>query len=213
VLATTIYFWRSDRKFQYGLLVVYYLTATLLMVKATWFTDRNGSNIGVYHILFLVASIFFATYFYKILLGKWKKIICISIGVGEILYFIFDNILFGNTQLFNSTAYAILSTGIVIMIFLFLYQILTHVSEESLTLNFDFWFVSSLLIYHLGAFIIFLSFGYLTRQILTPENYSHENRAMLTKLWGVHNVLLFLSSFLTLGSAAWISYRKKSPSF
>jgi hypothetical protein len=211
VFAIAIYFW-SNRKSQYGILVMYYLMATLLLVKATWLTDRGSSNIGIYDILFLVASTSFAIYFYTILLKRWKKMICIGICVGEILYFILDNIIFGNTKLFDSGAYVILSTGIVIMIFLYLHQILTHVSEESLTMNFDFWFVSSLLIYHLGAFIIFLTFSYLTRQILTPENYSHENRAMLTKLWGVHNVLLFLSSLLTLGSVAWISYRKKSPS-
>jgi hypothetical protein len=93
---------------------------------------------------------------------------------------------------------------------MFMHQILANVSEESLSMNFDFWFVSSLLIYNLGAFIIFLTFGYLTRKILPAELYSFENRDLVTAVWGVHNVLLFLSSLLTLASAVWISFHKKS---
>jgi hypothetical protein len=97
-----------------------------------------------------------------------------------------------------------------VMIFMYIHELLANVSEHPLLFSFDFWFVSAQIIYYLGSFIIFLSFNYLTKKILPTELYSHENRAILTKLWGVHNVLLFLGSLLTTGGAAWISSRKKS---
>jgi hypothetical protein len=114
-----------------------------------------------------------------------------------------------NNPLFDSVGYVMLSTSNVAMILMFQHQLLKHIEEESLTLNFDFWFTSSQLIYFLGALMIFLTFNYLTRKILPVETYSPENRKLLTQLWGVHNVLLFLSSLLTLGSILWISSHKK----
>lgn len=134
----------------------------------------------------------------------------ITIYTLQTLYFIIYHWIIRNESVFDSMGNVILSTGMVIMVFMFLYQILTNITEESLSANFDFWFVSAQLVYFLGSFIIFLTFSYFTRKILPVELYSNENRDVLTKLWGVHNVLLFLSSLLTLGSVAWITFRKKS---
>jgi hypothetical protein len=173
---------------------------------------RTGSNIAYYDILCLLTSICFSIYFFYALKVIWKKIVSIALCATQIVYYILSNVLFKNAPLFDSMGYVILSMGIVIMIFMFLHQTLGHITEESLSLNFDFWFTSSQLIYFLGSFIIFLTFNYLTRKIMPTENYSPENRILLTRLWGVHNVLLFLSSLLTTSSVVWIASHKKSPS-
>jgi hypothetical protein len=170
------------------------------------------SNIVIYDLMFLLTSVSLGVYFYSTLLSLRKKLITIWICSTEVIYYVLNNIVFKSSPLFDSTGYAILSTGIVIMIFMYMHQILTNVSDESLWLNFEFWFVASLMIYFLGSFIIFLTFNYLTRKILPDELYSLENRHLLDAVWGVHNVLLFLGSLLTLGSVLWISSHKKSPS-
>jgi hypothetical protein len=208
-IATAFFCWKKPEKFQYKVLAGYYFVAMVLAIKAI-LINTEVSNIGLYDLLFLLTSICMGTYFYSILILPWKRFVAIGICFVEAIYFILNNILLSGSTLFDSAGYVILSIGIVIMIFMFMHQILTNVTDESLLLNFDFWFVSAQLVYRLGAFIIFLTFNYLTRKILPAENYSSENRAILTKLWGVHNVLLFLSSLLTLGSVAWISFRKKS---
>jgi hypothetical protein len=107
--------------------------------------------------------------------------------------------------------FVILSVGVVLMSFLFMHQILTNVTEEPLSWNFDFWFVASQLFYHLGSFFVFLTYGYLTRKLQISNDYSIENRVYLSQLWLGHNVLLFLSALVIAGSLLWIYFRKKSP--
>jgi hypothetical protein len=207
-LSISFYVWRTSNNLKCKILAAYFIIATLL-TAATLFLPRNTSNIVAYDILCLLTSVFLSVYFFYSLIMPWKKIVTLFLCLTQISYFVLSNIVFKSAPLFDSMGYVILSVCIVIMIFMYLHQILSNVTEESLSLNFDFWFVSSQLIYFLGSFIIFLTFNYLTRKILTTELYLEENRVLLTKLWGVHNVLLFLSSLLTLGSVIWIAFHKK----
>jgi len=194
---------------RYKVLSGYYFIGAVLMIKASLLNRANIPNIGIYDFMFLLTSLCIGFFFYLTLLSQKKKAVIIGICCIDAVYYILNDIVFKGSALFDSTGYVILSVGIVVMIFMFMHQILTNVSDESLWFNFEFWFVSSLLIYFLGSFVIFLSFNYLTRRILPDELYVPENRDLLTALWGVHNVLLFLSSLLTLGSVLWISFRKK----
>jgi len=206
-----LWIWRQkSRKPRYMILCGYYLAATTLMVKASMV--KTDSNIDLYDFLFLLSSICLAAFFYLLYTDRIKKLIAAIIGGAEVIYFIFNNLIFSGSPLFDSTAYVILSSGVAVMIFMYIHELLVNISEQPLLFSFDFWFVSGQIIYHLGSFIIFLTFNYLTKKILPAEFYSHENRAILTKLWGVHNVLLFLGSLLTTGGVAWISFHKKSPS-
>jgi hypothetical protein len=113
-------------------------------------------------------------------------------------------------KVFDSLGFVILSVGIVVMSFLFMHQILTNVTEEPLSWNFDFWFVSSQLLYHLGSFFIFLTYGYLTKKLISSPEYSKQNIFYIRQLWVAHNVLLFLSALMIAGSLLWISFRRKS---
>lgn len=198
----------KPRNFRYKILLGYYFIGGVLLFIATLLT----SNIVIYDFMFLLTSVSLAVYFYSSLQSAWKKLITVWICFTEVIYYVLNNLVYKASPLFDSTGYAILSTGMVIMIFMFMHQILTNVSDKSLSLNFEFWFVASLMIYFLGSFVIFLTFNYLTRKILPSELYSYENRDLLNAVWGVHNVLLFLGALLTLGSVLWISYHKKSPS-
>jgi len=208
VLALSVSFhaWRSSGRLKYKVLAGFFLTATLLTVATL---RLEVANIVIYDILCLLTSICLSVYFFYSLIIPWKKMVTVVLCLTQISQFVLSNIVFKSAPLFDSMGYVILSVCIVIMIFMYLHQILSNVTEEALSLNFDFWFVSSQLIYFLGSFIIFLTFNYLTRKILPAELYSEENRTLLTNLWGVHNVLLFLSSLLTLGSVIWIAFHKK----
>lgn len=208
-----LYSWSRPGNFRFKVLSGYYAIATALMVKAAMINiNAEASNIVLYDILFLLTSLGLAIYFYTVLPVLLKRVVIVFICSFELIYFILSNIVFKSSILFDSTGYVILSTGVVIMIFMFMHQILTNISDKSLLANFEFWFVASLMIYFLGSFVIFLTFSYLTRKILPTQLYSNENRDLLTAVWGVHNVLLFLGSLLTLGSLIWISFHKKSQS-
>ncbi len=197
---------KFDRRFHFRVLTGYYLIASIIMLKVF-----RGPNISVYNILYVFNALALGQYFYSLLIGKGKRIVVIVLVMVPLIYYIVNNVVFGGEEVFDSLGYVFSSIVIVVMIFMFLSQTLANVSEERLSMNFNFWYVASQLIYQLGAFIVFLTFNYLTKKILTAD-YSHENRAVLTKLWGLHNVLLFLSALLTIFGVVWISSHKKSPS-
>jgi hypothetical protein len=206
--ALLFYAWRLDRKFHYRVLCGYYLIATALLVKGA--TEYSSSNTYIYNMMCLITSMFIGYYFYTILFTPLKKGIAVATGVITIAYYLFSDTTVNNIQLFDSIGHVISSSGIVLLIFLFLHQVMTNVNEEPLSHNFDFWYVCSLLIYHLGAFAIFLSYNYFTRKVLPAENYSDENRTILSYLWVGHNVLLLLGALLTSVGAGLIFYKKKS---
>jgi hypothetical protein len=199
---------RFDKHRKWRALVIFYFIASLLMWKAAY----AHPNLVYYSLLCLISSIGISAYFYYTLATKWKKMIVIFFGAVQAGYFLVENLKGTEASAFDSMGFVILSAGVVLMSFMFMHQILTNVTEEPLSWNFDFWFVSSQLFYHLGSFFVFLTYGYLTRKLLFSNDYSIENRMYLSQLWLGHNVLLFLSALVIGGSLLWISFRRKSPS-
>jgi hypothetical protein len=200
---------RYDRRGIIKILCGYYFTSGVLLAKAAMYAGgANGSNLYLYGILCLLSSFALGAYFYNVLNGKFSRVLVFVFCAQSAFYYLFTNIISGGHQVFDSLAYVLLAFGIIILCALYIVQLLNHVEEAPLSTNFDFWFIASQLIYFIGSFIIFLSFGYLTRKVMEDPGYSGVSRT-LTGLWGLHNVLLFLSSLLTSGGVLWILYRKK----
>lgn len=211
-LLAAFIFWhaRRDRRIKTKVLYLYYFVATVLMIRSTLLGIVGESNIEIYSLLGLLTSIGFGVYFYHTLTIRWKKSAVVLFCLVEAVYYVSTNVVQTPEPVFDSLGYVLLSTGIVLMSFMYMHQVLTNVTDDPLSLNFDFWFVCSQMIYYLGAFVIFLTFNYLTKKILPEQAYSMENRGLLTHLWRGHNVLLFLSALINATGVLWIAYRKKS---
>lgn len=166
-------------------------------------------NLFLYNFLYLLTGVSLGIFFFVTLNSKFKKKIALVSTSTTLIYYITSNLYSGFDQLFDSLGYVVSSSGVVILIFLYFHQLMENVTEEPLSLNFDFWYSATQLAYHLGAFTIFLTYGYFTYKVLPIESYTKENRAILTYLWIVHNALLFLVSLLVLCGSVWISYWKK----
>jgi hypothetical protein len=200
---------KQDRRGVIKILSGYYLICALLIIRATTYAGgAKGSNIFLYNLMCLLSSFSLGAYFFNVLSGKASKALVLLTCLLSSAYYLFANVVQEGLQFFDSLAYVLLATSIVVLCLFYVVQLLSNVNEEPLSLNFDFWFVASQLIYFIGAFIIFLSFGYLTKKISVDSNSVSINRT-LTWLWGLHNVLLFLSSLLTAGGTLWILSRKK----
>ena len=167
---------------------------------------KGRTNIPFYTLLCVLTSFSLGSYFFTILNRKWQKGIAVVACLINGGYYVTNNLIKSSPVVFDSLAYVILSATIVVFIFMFMHQLLSEVKVEPLSLNFDFWFVSAQLFYFLGAFIIFLTFGFLTSRVLS--NNERVSLALMW-LWGFHNVLLLLSSLITTGSIVWISLRSK----
>jgi hypothetical protein len=206
-VSLTLWAWR-DKRGVIKILTGYYVICVLLIAKAYMYVGTKGSNIYIYSFLCLLSSFVLGAYFYKVLIGKWARIFVLIFCTLSGFYYLFANVIQEGLRYFDSLAFVLLAFGIVVLSMMYIIQLLRDVKEEPLSMNFDFWFVSSQLIYYIGSFVIFLSFGYLTKQIIGDPSNQGLART-LTWLWALHNVLLFLSSLLTTGGILWILSRRK----
>ncbi len=160
--------------------------------------------------LYLLMGFFMGGYFFFLLMRPWKKGVAVVVGLSTVLYYIYNSVV--NTEpYFDSIGFALTSIGIVILLFIHLHQHLQHIKEERLVLNFTFWFSCVLLFYYFGGFAIFLSFNYFTQKLIA-DGYLYETREILTYLWIVHNVILFLGGIATALGILWISRREYTSS-
>jgi hypothetical protein len=210
LLAVLFSIWRADSGNRYKYVAVYLFLIALFAVEISIHTGK--SNSFQYSCIYLLNSLCWSIFFFQLFNTSFKKKLAIGVALITTSYFFYKNVFLEFDLLFDSIGQVLSSTGIVLLIFIYFHQVLSVIKPDSLTQNFDFWISSAQLIYHLGAFGIFLTFNHFTSKIFNTENYSSENRQILASLWGVHNVLLFLASLLTWVGVLWIVYRRKSSS-
>ena len=190
---------RSGKDLKKIVLLSYYLFASgvlfyacLLSHVGTW-----GDNNWLYNLFFLVTIIVLSFYFHQILLsGKKKTAVKIIISINLIQFVLYDIVRkhFHFTYNYNVVAFCFLS--IIIYCFLFFHQLITNVSERSILHNFDFWLVAGYLFYFLGAFFVILFYSN------TPVGHRR-------LIWGVQNIILLLSSLITLCGNLWMVSKRK----
>jgi hypothetical protein len=187
-------------------LIILHIIGVTLLVRSFFVSPNNY----LYGYLYLVTGICFSLYFFFLYESYPNRWLTLLYGLMVIFYYFFERFFVTGEKLFPSIGFVITSSGIVIMIFIYFFLLITHVNEKSLLLNVDFWFVCSQLVYHLGAFGVFLTYNKLTVDIIATGNYSAENRELLTSLWGAHNILLFIGSLIFWTGVLWIFYQTKS---
>jgi hypothetical protein len=199
---------KTNGRYRLRILAVYNMLACILMLIAV-ISRGKIPNLIFYNLLYLLTGVGLGIFFFFTLTSNIKKRVVLTTSGITIIYYLISNLYAGFDQLFDSVGYVISSTGVVICVFLYFHQLMENVNEEPLSLNFDFWYSATQLVYHLGAFTIFLTYGYFTYKVLPAESYTKENRAVLTYLWIFHNVILFLGSLIVLSASIWIFSRKK----
>lgn len=205
-----LYTTKIKSEFRYKVIAISLLL--IFVVLVFMLVEDSDQNTQWYSFIYLVTGIGWGLYFWSLLIHQSLKAIGIITIVVIICYFFIVNILLTPPVVFDSLGFVIGSTAIILMIFIYFYQLLASVKEEPLSLNFDFWICCSQFIYHLGAFGIFLTYNHFTTRYISAPYNNSENQELLTYLWGVHNVLLFLASLLTWVGVLWIVYRRKLPS-
>lgn len=192
------------------MLLVYYILAVILMAIASWHVFTQKNNIEYYNLLFLITALSLGTYFHIITQSAGKKKIIKGLVILDIVYYLVNKFVLKTMLTFDSIGFTLLTVSVVLMIFMYLHQLLANVSDEKLSMNFDFWFISSVVVYFLGAFVIFLTFRYLTYKSIAAD--LRAVNVLLTKVWGLQNIFLFLSSLITTAGVLWILSHRRSPS-
>lgn len=208
-IALIIYHRRNAQKGM-KILLVYYGAAFLLMTYGSLnvYFHFTAANIWAYHSTALCAAIAIGFYFHGILQTRLKKIVTLGLMSVYILYVAYRTVFARGPFLFDSIGYALVSASIAVYVFLYFHQLLHNVTEQNILKQFNFWLASGYLIYFVGSFLIFISYYYLTKKILAT--YTKEERDLMTALWGVHNLLLFISAASLLIGSVWLTSRRKS---
>jgi hypothetical protein len=196
-----------DKQRKVKVLLIYYLFAAASFSYAGWLVFKNQNNNWIYNIIYLPAVLAICYYFHETFYSRKNKTLVKFLIALNLIYFVVRIILSGSWAIIDSFGYSLLSISVSVLSFVYFYQVLRHVNEYKVWTNFDFWLISAYLLYFLGSFFIFLLYANLTYDMLAT--YTLEQRILLSVLWGVHNVLLFLSSVITLISSVWIAYRNK----
>ena len=185
----------SSRSIKRKVLFVYYLFATIVLFAACY-TEEDRINKLIYNIFFFITISVFSYYFKSLLFNRTKENIIIILFVINLFLFIRSDIIFRQVLEYNTDVYAITFVSIVVYTLFYFDQVISNVNELNPLHQFDFWLVSGFLLYFLSSFFI----------ILFYYEVEVNQRAVL---WSLQNIILFISSVLTLIGSSWIYYQKK----
>ena len=206
-IALRIYY-RKNKLAAVKQLSIYYLLITLLQLYGTVEVKLlKAGNVWVYDTVAVLTAAFISHHFYRLLESPTKKTTVVALFCIYLVYAVIHHATMEGRRLFDSIGYSILSASIAIYVFMFFHQMLQKVTAASILKDFNFWLASGYLFYFIGSFFIFVSFYYFT--MLVIENPKREETRLLTALWGLHNVLLFISASSFLIGCLWIDSRKK----
>lgn len=189
----------NDKTFRKKVLFCYYFAATLLIFYASLLAHYKtfGDNNWIYNLFFLLTITVFSYYFHQLFYNKQKKIIVRLLFIINVCLFIYIDILLKRffDQISNYTS-AFCFLSIVIYALLYFDQVIRNVSEVNILHQFNFWLVSGYLLYFLSCFFIILF-------------YVYAGINGRRTIWTLQNIILFLSSVITLTGNLWIQYRRK----
>lgn len=193
-IAIIIILFRS-KKIRFRALLFYYLSASFLLLIACY-TMSDRLNRIIYNVFFLVTSFVLFYYFNSILVNKVKKIVIKILFTVNLVFFIIFDVILGRLADVNNLVYSIVFISIVVYALLYFEQLIRNVNELNLLTQFDFWLVSGFLLYFFSSFFI----------VLFYDDIDINQRALL---WALQNIILFLSSILTITGSLWIYYQKE----
>ena len=175
-------------------LLIYYVLA---LPYITWavLTRLVQINVTLYNCFFIITVTVFSGYFLSILRGRTKRAVIGIIFLINLVLFIKADLLYRGFLLIHTDIYAATYLSFIIYTLMYFENVITNVNERNLLTQFDFWLVSGYLLYFFSSFFI----------ILFYDNIDVTQRALI---WSLQNVILFLSSLVTLFGSLWI-YRQK----
>ena len=188
----------GDSSIKEKVLFIYYLFATILAFIAYYiyvYMPADVDNNWVYNILYFITICILSYYFYHVLNNKIKKNIVIFLFIVNLILFMVFDIVLHRFYVFNEYVYAICFLSIVVYSLFYFDQLLRNVTELNILFQFDFWLISGYLLYFLGCFFIILY--YLTIPVTERG-----------PTWALQNIILLLSSVITLTGYLRIRYRK-----
>jgi hypothetical membrane protein len=205
IYAIALFFeYRRDKTVKKKVLFIFYLISVILIGYACKVAlDITDNNNWIYNSHYILSAAIFEFYFYNILVSNKTKKIVLVLYTATIIVLVGTSV-FTKNSFFNSYGSAFFFIVMVTSSLIYLRQRFRQLNEENILLTFDLWLISGYVLYFLGSFFIVLTYNYYSTRL------SEEKWYLLADIWGVQNVLLFISSLLAMIGHLWVSYRKTS---
>lgn len=182
--------------------------ATVLMCAASGCVafQLTTNNIFFYYLFEIATSFVLIVIIKNISINKTIKKLLFFILLLNAFYSIYLLAIFSSISLFNSLGAVVISFCVMVMTLFYFIQKFKKVELTKIYHTLDFWVIVRFFFLHCTNFFILLYYYYLTKKIY--PNGSYNDAVIVTNLWGLHNIVLFISSLIYMQSL-WILYQKK----
>jgi hypothetical protein len=197
LLALSFLLARRERAFE-GKLVMLFLAIQVILNSIAKYIMKLGpghNNNLLYYKLnaflsFAIVGWFFLVVFRKILnAAMYKSAFAYYLSVLLILVFVLPN---ESTSSFNSISFSITAFSICLFCIVYYLFNLINPGEQNIIQTRRFWFITAFFVYYGSDFFIFLTYRVLAPLLIGGIG-----------LWGVHNIILFISCCIILTAAKW----------
>ncbi len=172
-------------------LLLHFVLIFILKIIVVWSGHYNIPNIRYYNAICIVAFCTIAILFYQVFnLRAYKKAVAIS-SILYVLAFFMLLIFWDDNMTFNSTGFSLASLIIIVYSFMYFKEKIALADVQHVFFDKIFWIITGFFIYYFGCFFIFLTFKFLTLNGILTDVI--EERKSLGTLWGIQNIIYFLS--------------------
>ncbi|MEO5682864.1 MAG: hypothetical protein ABIQ88_09495 [Chitinophagaceae bacterium] len=198
LLALPFVFLRKGRTRRENLVILFLVVQLVLNGIAKYIMiqpDGHNNNIFFYKLnaflSFGIAGLFMLTILKKMLAAKAFGLIAAYYTVSLVVLLII--LINESNTSFNSMSFSLTAFSVCLFCVIYYLNSLANPGDENIIQTSKFWLITAFFVYYGSNFFIFLTFGLLAKYNIKGLG-----------LWGIHNVIFFISCCIILIAAKWI---------
>lgn len=188
------------------LFVLYSLSAFICIIIAV-LSYLHLPNIIFYTTLVIVQFFTISFFFINIIKDKKKVRLIIRIMLFYLLFLPFNFTFLETSAVYTSISTAAAALLVILFCFIYFRERLIFIDMEDILVKRNFFIVVSFFLYYAGAFFIFLTYKTITIESINYTDLSA--RKSIGTLWGIHNIIYFLSCLMASFGLLWYTFRIK----
>lgn len=206
LLVIIFYYFRNRSKVT-NILFLHFLISFLLCLWIVILSYYHRQNIDVYTVSCLTSFYTLSIYFFVILKLRANKNLVKAASVIFTIFYIINISFWEDSTAFNSIGFAAESIFILIFSFTYFRERLLMLDLGTIHSATNLWVVIGFFFYYAGSFFIFLTYKILTQKGITTNLL--EERKSLGTLWGLHNIIYFISCLIASVGLLWKKFRTR----
>lgn len=188
-------------------LLFHYIISFGLCLWIVILSFYHKPNIYLYTILGIISFCTLSIFVLLSLKLKNNRKLVTVFSVIYVLFFFINTTFWENNTAFNSIGFATGSIFILINCFIYFKERLLMLDLQNTEPVSNIWVFISFLFYYAGSFFIFLTYKILTQKGINTNLL--EERKSLGTLWGIHNIIYFISCLIATFGLLWKKFQAR----